>query len=239
MVHAGIAGADPLPSSRRRRRVTTLLLAALLLSAATVYVAARATGDRPDRCERFAADSSARARMVSGRGGEVLVVGDSYSAGLLLDEPARSWPSRLPGRVRVAGFSGSGFSRRASECGDVSFATRAAAALRPDLDLVVVQGGLNDTDQSAAALTAGFERLARVLGERRVVVVGPPAAPRRGALVPAVDALLAELSARHGFDYVPTSDLELAYLPDLLHLTAAGHRAFGDAVAERIAAPAR
>ena len=35
--------------------------------------------------------------------------------------------------------------------------------------------------------------------------------------------------------YVSTVDLELAYLDDRLHLTPAGHRTFGDAVAARIA----
>ena len=36
--------------------------------------------------------------------------------------------------------------------------------------------------------------------------------------------------------YVRTADLALTYLDDRLHLTPAGHRAFGDAVAARVAA---
>jgi len=36
--------------------------------------------------------------------------------------------------------------------------------------------------------------------------------------------------------YISTSDLTLPYLPDRLHLRPAGHRTFGDAVADRIAA---
>ena len=51
-----------------------------------------------------------------------------------------------------------------------------------------------------------------------------------------VDALLADLSEEYGVPYVATSDLDLTYLDDRLHLTEDGHRAFGDAVAERIAA---
>ena len=42
--------------------------------------------------------------------------------------------------------------------------------------------------------------------------------------------------AKYGVPYVTTTDLDLPYLEDRLHLTPAGHRAFGDAVAERIAA---
>ncbi|WP_127479041.1 SGNH/GDSL hydrolase family protein [Nocardioides pantholopis] len=220
----------------RRRRVPAVLLALLAVLATTYIVAEHAIGGRPDRCERFAAASATRAGLVDGTGADVLVVGDSYAAGLLLEDPHASWPSRLDGRVRVAGFSGSGFSRGASGCGDVSFATRTAQALGTDDDLVVVQGGLNDTDQPPAAVRAGFERLVRVVGERQLVVVGPPSAPRRTGRVPAVQAQLSALCARHGVPYVAADDLELAYLDDGLHLTEAGHREFGDAVAQRIGA---
>jgi acyl-CoA thioesterase I len=51
-----------------------------------------------------------------------------------------------------------------------------------------------------------------------------------------VDQLLAHLSKKYGVPYVSTLDLKLPYLDDLLHLTPAGHREFGDAVAARIAA---
>ena len=53
--------------------------------------------------------------------------------------------------------------------------------------------------------------------------------------MPRVEALLESLSTEYGVPYVATSDLDLAYLSDHLHLTDDGHRAFGDAVAERIA----
>ena len=69
-----------------------------------------------------------------------------------------------------------------------------------------------------------------------MVVVGPADAPSRTRAVPRVDALLARLAQEYGVPYVRTSDLDLAYLDDRLHLTAAGHREFGDVVAERIAA---
>ena len=54
--------------------------------------------------------------------------------------------------------------------------------------------------------------------------------------MPRVEGLLARLCAEHGVRFVPVSDLRLDYLPDLLHLTPAGHARFGDAVAERLAA---
>ena len=76
----------------------------------------------------------------------------------------------------------------------------------------------------------------RAAGVERVVVVGPASAPSRAARVPHVDALLAGLAREYDADYVSTADLDLPYLEDRLHLTTAGHREFGDAVASRIEA---
>lgn len=230
--------AAPAPHTCAVRARVALLTAALVL--AITYVAAtQAIGSGLPKCERFAADSVARAGQVTGAGERVVVVGDSWSAGLGLEKPVGSWPSQLDGRVHVAGFSGSGFSALASPCGRVSFADRAGEAVAGGADLVVVEGGLNDWDHSDSEIRAGFARLVRVLRAAdvdRVVVVGPASAPSRAARIPHVDALLAELSEQYGMGYVSTADLHLDYLSDELHLTGSGHRAFGDAVARRIAA---
>jgi acyl-CoA thioesterase-1 len=215
--------------------VVVVLFAALVVGVLSVHVAARAGGAQGGACARFAADSAARAAQVTGSGQRVVVVGDSWSVGYGLDGPVSSWAARLPGRVRVAGFSGSGFSVGASPCDGVSFAQRAAEAVDGGADLVVVAGGLNDFDQPSAAIRLGFERLLSALAGHRVVVVGPASAPSRAGAVPRVDALLASLAREFGVGYVRTTDLELEYLPDGLHLTPAGHRAFGDAVAARLA----
>ena len=161
--------------------------------------------------------------------------------GLGQDDLGGSWAARLPGEVHVAAFSGSGFSAHASGCGRVSFADRAPSALATRPALVVVEGGLNDYDQPATAIAGGFRDLMADLAGHPVVVVGPADAPSRSRAVPRVDALLARLAQQYGVPYVRTSDLHLGYLADRLHLTAVGHRDFGDAVAARIAAltPAR
>ena len=207
----------------------------LLVSLLVVHLADRARG-AGDRCDRFAADSAARAAAVTGTGGRGVVIGDSWSAGLGLDDITGSWPSRLPGAVHVAGFSGSGFSAHAGACRRVSFADRAAGAVRGGADLVVVEGGLNDFDEPDAEIRAGFARLMSALTDHRVVVVGPAAAPARAHAVPRVDALLARLSKKYDVAYLPTSGLDLPYLDDRLHLTAAGHVVFGDYVARAIGA---
>ena len=218
------------------RRVTVAAVVVVLVAALlAVHLAARARGANASRCERFEAQSVMRAQAVTGTGPRVVVIGDSYSAGLGLDAPGDSWPTRLDGTVHVAGFSGSGFSVGAGRCPGVSFAARAEDALRPGTRLVVVEGGLNDHRQSGEAVREGFDRLLARLRGQRVVVVGPPSAPARAAGVPRVDDLLAELAEQYGAAYVRTSGWSLPYLHDGLHLTPAGHRAFGDAVAREIA----
>lgn len=208
-----------------------LLLAAFM----AVYVAERA-GAGATRCQQHRLDAQERAALVTGDGARTLVIGDSWSVGLGQDDLGLSWAGHLAGEVHVAGFSGSGFSPRASPCGRVSFHDRAPSALVARPHLVVVEGGLNDYDQPAAAVEHGFRALMAALVGQHVVVVGPADAPSRSHAVPRVEALLEELSAEYGVPYVATSDLDLAYLPDRLHLTDAGHREFGTAVAERIAA---
>jgi len=214
------------------RRLTGASAVVLLLAALMAFYVADRAGAGATRCQQHRVDARDRAHLVTGDGSPVLVIGDSWSVGLGQDDLGRSWAARLPGRVTVAGFSGSGFSRTASPCGDESFGTRALEA--PLEGLVVVEGGLNDYDRSTTAITLGFARLMQSLEGHRVVVVGPATAPSRAHAVPRVDRLLARLAADSGVPYVATSDLRLPYLPDRLHLTPEGHEIFGDAVAERL-----
>ena len=213
-----------------------MVLVALVVVAG-LFVTSRAGAD-PDRCAGFRQAAAARADLVTGHGRDVLVVGDSYSVGLGVD--ARdSWPTRLPGRVKVEGFSGSGFSSHASECGAVSYADRAPRALSHRDGLVVVEGGLNDFDQGRRAIAAGFRHLMAELGHRRVLVVGPAPAPERADAVPAVDRVIARLSRRAGVGYLSMLGTDLPYLDDGLHLTTAGHEEFGDRVAAALSTARR
>ncbi|HXH77428.1 MAG TPA: SGNH/GDSL hydrolase family protein [Nocardioides sp.] len=216
-----------------RAGVAALLIAVLLATVLTV----RARGSEAGLCQRHATDAATRSRIVTGAeptAPTISVIGDSWSVGLGLDDLGKSWPSELPGRVRVAGFSGSGFSPGASHCGNRSFATRAASAR--GADLVVVQGGLNDYDQPVADIRAGFRALLTSLPGSRVVVVGPVAAPSRADAVGRVDATLAELCAEYGVAYIDASAWSLSYLPDRLHLTQSGHESFGQRVADELVA---
>ena len=220
--------------TRTRPRLLLGLVVVLLVTAVSTTIWVRA-GAGPDRCTTTAERAAERAALVTGRGREVLVVGDSYSVGSGV-RPDQSWPVRLPGRVRVDGFSGSGFGVHASACGDLSYAGRAARAVRPRTGLVVVEGGLNDHDQPLPELEAGFARLMRAMRDEQVVVVGPPPAPAfMGDRLAEVDRTLARLAAEHGASYLSMIEVELTYLEDDLHPDPAGHQVFGDLVAEHVA----
>jgi len=170
---------------------------------------------------------------VTGSGHRVAVLGDSYSVGLGLRDPRGSWPTRLAGRVEVFGFSGSGFAAGSSPCPSSSYGVRARGAAEA-AEVVVVEGGLNDVDQSGTAIRAGVRRVLAELRGHRVLLVGPVAAPSRAGRVSRVDQVLAAEGARAGVPYLSMLTLRLPYLADGLHLTAAGHRRFGDAVARRL-----
>jgi acyl-CoA thioesterase-1 len=210
-----------------------MLSAVVLVGSLLVFHLSAAANDARN-CARNARVSAERAAADTGSGAKVVVIGDSYSVGLGLDRPAASWPGELPGRVHVAGFSGSGFSAGASGCSGVSFGDRAAEAIEDGADLVVVEGGLNDYDQSSADISAGFARLMHALDGQQVVIVGPVLAPSRSAEVMRVDRLLAGLADTAGATYVRTSGLELDYLDDRLHLTESGHRELGEYVARAL-----
>jgi acyl-CoA thioesterase-1 len=212
------------------RRGTIGVAGAIVIALAvvlTVLSSGGATGADAERCARFSAQSQIRERLVTGHGQRVVVIGDSYAVGLGLRDPGDSWPSRLPGRVHVFGYSGSGFSAHASPCGPVSYAARAAHALRGGADLVVVEGGLNDYDQPTGAVRAGFRALLQQLRGQRVLVVGPASAPERADGAARVDAILRQESVRADVDYVSMLTGSFTYLDDRLHLTPAGHREFG------------
>lgn len=218
-----------------RARTAVALGVVLVACAGVWFTVARAGSDEPSHCVRNTAEARTRGGIVTGTGPRVVVIGDSYSAGWGLPQPSASWPGQLAGEVHVDAFSGSGFSAGASACSGVAYADRAARAVRGGADLVVVQGGLNDADQSTAAIRRGVRLLLDRLPGLPVVLVGPPAAPWAGAHAQRVDAILAEEAARGGVRHVSMLALDLDYLDDDLHLTPAGHAAFGRAVAAALA----
>ncbi len=218
-----------------RQAALALLAAAAVAVGVAVAESPGAASSRQELCAGTATRSADRAAVVTGAGARVSVIGDSYAQGLGLDHPGESWPARLPGRVRVDGFAGSGFSPAASPCAGEAYADRVPAALADHPRLVVLQGGLNDFDVSTTAVAAGADRALDALAGHRVLVIGPVSAPARAGQVSRVDRTLAAVADRHGVRYLRATGWQLSYLRDGLHLTPAGHTELGDRVASVVA----
>jgi acyl-CoA thioesterase-1 len=226
----------------RLGRPALLAVGALLLLGVGValFVDNRQDSAAAALCDRQRADSRERAAEDTGQGEQVVVIGDSWTVGFGPETAEELWPSRLPGRVHVAGWSGSGFSAGASACAEAQYAERAPAAVgggpASGTALVVVQGGINDHDQPAAEIAAGTRRLLDRLAGHEVLVVGPPRIPAMADQMPRVDAALERAVGAGDATYLSTLDWRLSYVADGVHLDPAGHRQFGDRVASVVGA---
>ena len=169
------------------------------------------------------------------------MIGDSWSVGLGLAR-ARSarGPRGCPGACTSRASPGPASAPRPRRAAAVSFADRAPAAVRTAPTWSWSRAASTTGTARGAEVRTGFKRLIRALRAddvTRIVVVGPAAAPSRAAAVPRLDRLLCRVVGPARRQRTSRrADLDLPYLADQLHLTLAGHVAFGDAVAGRIAA---
>lgn len=189
-----------------------------------------------DLCTRLAAESVARAAVVTGAGEQVVVIGDSWASGFGLDDPGQSWPRYLDGEVRVSGFGGTGYSRGLMErCGPISFPERVPDVLAQGADLVVLEGGINDSKSDLDEVEKGFRETLDELKGYEVIVLSAPKVNSRAKAIRVVNKMMRRVSAEYGVTYINVFDLELPMLEDNTHLTVAGHMQFGEIVARRIA----
>jgi acyl-CoA thioesterase I len=233
-----------------RGRWITLAVVLLLVAAGvgSAVVAGRATSQGAPAavgqdCSRTTAQvRSPAATTVAGTGTRVAVLGDSWTSGFALADPEQGWAyvlSRALGwRAAVDGFPGSGFTTDAG-CPGQRYAQR-VDRIPVDAALVLVEGGINDLPDPAAVGAASSALLAQVHARvpgAAVVVVGPPLVPARSpATAHRVAADLARSAAAQGATWVDSTGWTLPYLPDGVHLTAAGHGQFADLVAARLQA---
>ena len=159
-----------------------------------------------------------------------VVLGDSYAQGLGLPDPrAQSWPA-LVGKDRdwttyvnavgATGFVNGGF------CGNEQFAARLEAVLGRQPQIVVVQGGLNDSYLDATTVGAAAGALLDRLGEVPTVIVVGPTVPSAGRAQPIgqLDAALRIVTAAHHRRYVSALSWAFSYQSDHIHPTVDGHR---------------
>jgi len=189
-----------------------------------------------DLCTRLAAESVTRAAVVTGAGERVVVIGDSWASGFGLDDPGLSWPRYLDGEVRVSGFGGTGYSHGLMvRCGPISFPERVPDAVAQGADLVVLEGGINDSKSDLDDVEKGFRATLDELKGYEVIVLSAPKVNSRAKAIRVVNKMMRRVSAEYGVTYINVFDLELPMLEDNTHLTVAGHMQFGEIVARRIA----
>lgn len=189
-----------------------------------------------DLCTRLAAESVTRAAVVTGAGERVVVIGDSWASGFGLEDPGLSWPRYLDGEVRVSGFGGTGYSRDLmARCGPISFAERVPDVISQGADLVVLEGGINDSKSDLDEVEDGFRDTLDELVGYEVIVLSAPKVDSRARAIRGVNKMMRRVSAEYGVTYINVFDLELPMLEDNTHLTVEGHQEFGEAVARRIA----
>lgn len=168
---------------------------------------------------------------------EVVILGDSYTAGDGLGDrhsgwayaigKAEGWETTVSG-VGSTGFTDGGY------CGEHVYSSRIGAAVASAPDMLIVQGGLNDADASVGKIRAAADQiLDEAKGVARVVIVGPAGAPAIPKL-DHVEKALSEAAVSHGREYISASRWELEFLPDELHLTTAGHAKFAGLVADSL-----
>lgn len=168
----------------------------------------------------------------------VSILGDSYTVGVGLDAGiAAAWPA-LAGRdlgwtTQVAAVGGTGFVNDGA-CGGHAFADRLGGALQEDTETLIIAGGVNDAEAGPSkAKEAADALLERVAYVPNVVVIGPANAPAVKDL-PAIDQALAKAAADNGREYISALSWDLEYLPDNLHPTEAGHKAYAAHVTEAL-----
>lgn len=229
-----------------RGAITYAVVLVLIVAAVASVAAVRQARAVAAGCGEVKSSLAARGALpvVSTGAERVLVVGDSWSAGQGLAASPKaaidhSWAAEI-GRARgwtvlddaipYTGFVNGGF------CGKQQFAARAAADLAAHPSMVLIEGGINDTDASNSEVTAAAASLlARFASVKTVVVIGPGDAPARPAADRSRVARLLEAAAGHaGRPFVDASRWKLSYQPDQLHPTQAGQDTFAARVASEL-----
>lgn len=166
----------------------------------------------------------------------VTVIGDSYAAGDVLADRSNAWVDVFAAEddatVRVLAQGGTGFTN-AGFCGDSTYAARLdrVASTRPEL--VIVEGGLNDTMASPAEEEHAARAVLAELRDYDVVLVGPVDVPAVDGEAE-VDTALSRAAAAEGVRYVSATRWRIALGADQKHPTVQGHADFARRLADSV-----
>lgn len=182
-----------------------------------------------------------RRRLFDAESGPTAVfLGDSYTQGVGLanirDDYAYVTADALRWRAVLDAAGGTGYVN-GGPCHGQQFSARVPQVVAAHPAYVVVQGGLNDYRISRSKVTDAAQRLyaqlRKQLPDTRVVVVGPHPVPKVHSVQPVIDALRTAAATTH-VAYIDTSAWPLSFGSDGIHLTAEGHRTYGQRLADAI-----
>lgn len=232
----------------RAIRPATVVCCALAALASLTGCAATPQSDAA-ATDRWQAPSAATPTPTPTPSPSMLVFGDSWTRGMAATDTAHAYP-HLTGEllgwdVTALGEDGSGY-LHPGELGGF-YGTR-VAELNPDLDpdVVIVQGSVNDRNELISALPRAARAVWRAVEstypEADVIILGPaPSTLPLDERVEGIDAVLADLAAEAGLDYIsPIAEewLTEANIGEYIDASAAFHPSdAGHAyLAERLAA---
>ncbi|NQW91384.1 SGNH/GDSL hydrolase family protein [Curtobacterium sp. VKM Ac-2861] len=135
--------------------------------------------------------------------------------------------------VTVLAEGGTGFTNPGF-CGDNTFGSRVDRVAETKPDLVIIEGGLNDTGASADDEQTAVRSVLRGLGAFDVVMVGPVAVPAVTGEAK-VDAWLEKAAGSANVRYVSALRWDIDLGPDDKHPSAEGHAEFARRLSAAIA----
>lgn len=221
-----------------RRRIVSWVagILALVILAGATYTGYRGYKDAQFKRQACAVIKDQQAERgpiidIPGDGERVAVIGDSYSSGDTLANYRDAWPFAFAAAtgtsVTLSGIGWTGFVD-SGVCDTDAFGTR--LAVTDNADVVIVQGGLNDTD-TASEVQAAAAELLQMIDAPRIVVVGPVDAPAVNG-EKAVDTALHNAADTAGAEYVSALDWSLTFGSDQTHLDPQGYASFAGDVAD-------
>jgi lysophospholipase L1-like esterase len=182
--------------------------------------------EQAQKCESI----KARLPIVHLSDSSVAILGDSYTAGDVLEDRRQGWAYAIGSDL--AGVGGTGFVN-GGYCGNHTYGERLDSVLALHPQTLIIQGGLNDWETPDKVADAAAAVLERADDVPHVIVIGPPNVPGRDG-EDRVDQALRVAVSMSDAKYVSALDWDLDFLPDKTHLTPAGHATFAANVASAI-----
>lgn len=212
--------------------VAVALEAVFVVLGVFVVVGIVSLGHRSDEnaaCRPVLAVQTAQGRLNSVGTPQLVVIGDSYAAGVGPASISQSWPRLLTGwHVYVLAHGGAGFTKPG--CGGGQYANEVSPAIARKPAKVVIEGGLND-QAGISSIKSDADAVLSHFPRGAAVVVGPASPPSEPlATLRIIDRDLKSAAVTYGDPYVSLlgvlSRSEFAFL----HPTAAGEEVIARSV---------